>query len=552
MLGMETNVAGGPALGELSLDVSELVQRLNEAIGPSLVAAMSGAKDAKAPFRWAKPGATMRPEPERNLRFAYRVLSTLAPLKDERMVRTWFVSSNPELGEDSPIDAISAGRHREVIEAATRFVSSLKPLDVPEILRQTATNTTMISGAKVNAGAKANTKAAAVPDLPAAASTAAKSKVTAHEDATDSSIISAYVELNQDLKADLETDETAGEASRGLATMRQVAEQANVSIKTVSNVVNGSAKVSQNTKKRVELAIRELGYQVNQTARNLRQGRTRMIGLVVPELRVPYFAELAYSVLKATEAHGLALLIEQSGPEGENEVELLRSPRRRYTDGVLFSPVALDPRRHPELEVDYPLVLLGERVFDPRYHHVTMANIEASKQATLYLAGLGCKHIAVLGYHQDEVMGSARLRFDGYLQGLEAAGLDFDPRLLGPAGRWVRSTGYAAMHQILDSGAPIDGVFAMNDALALGALHALRERGVKVPKEVAVVGFDDIDDAKYSDPPLTSIDPGRDEIAHKAVDLLVSMIEGDQREPQQIVAGFSLVERESTARKRKP
>jgi DNA-binding LacI/PurR family transcriptional regulator len=443
----------------------------------------------------------MRSESERNLRFAYRVYFTLSVIEDARVLRTWFVSSNAALDEESPVDAIRGGKHRLVSQAATQFVAELAP------------QSSMPAGPRSDPAEKPLAQ-------PADSETAPRSLVSG----------------------------AANDLMRAPATMRDVAERAGVSIKTVSNVVNGSKRVSPQTRLRVQKSIKELGYQLNMTARSLRQGRTGMIGLILPELRVPYFAELADSVLKAAEAQGLTLLIEQTGSLGEHEVDVLSSPRRRFTDGVLFSPVALDPRFHPELEVDYPLVLLGERIFDPRYDHVTMANIEASKRATELLSARGCKHIALLGYHENDIMSSARLRFEGYCQGLEAAGLSFDPRLLGSAGRWVRSTGLAAMNQVLDSGAQVDGVFAMNDALALGALPALRARGLRVPEDVAVVGFDDIDDARYSDPPLSSVDPGRDEIAVRAVDLLVSKIAGEKRDPQHVVAQFSVVERESSNR----
>ncbi|MFD2839933.1 LacI family DNA-binding transcriptional regulator [Populibacterium corticicola] len=477
--------------------IHQVVATLNEAFGPALVVQMSGMKDPKAPFRWAKPGATMRPEPERNLRFAHRVYTSLITHCDQQVLRAWFVSSCATLGEDSPIVAIRDGRHKEVSQAAAQLTQE--------------------------------------PDADNA------------EQPAEASVVRIDV-----------SDETgfyptslfsnAIDSGGAPATMRDVAERSGVSIKTVSNVVNGSNKVSSHTRARVQKAISELGYQLNMTARSLRRGRTGMIGLILPELRVPYFAELADSVLKAAEAQNLTLLIEQTGSLGEHEVEVLSSPRRRFTDGVLFSPVALDPRFHPELDVDYPLVLLGERIFDPRYDHVTMANVEASKKATELLAAKGCQHIALLGYHENDIMSSARLRFEGYCQGLKAAGLPFDPRLLGTAGRWVRSTGLTAMNQVLDSGVPVDGVFAMNDALALGALPALRKRGLRVPEDVAVIGFDDIDDARYSDPPLSSVDPGRDEIAARAVDLLVSKIAGRAREPEHIVAQFSVVERESSKR----
>jgi DNA-binding LacI/PurR family transcriptional regulator len=145
-------------------------------------------------------------------------------------------------------------------------------------------------------------------------------------------------------------------------------------------------------------------------------------------------------------------------------------------------------------------------------------------------------------------MGSAALRLQGYRAALEDAGLPFDPALQGEAGLWHRSTGAEAMGRLLDSGVEIDGVFAMNDALALGALHVLHARRVRVPQDVAVIGFDDIDDTSYSEPPLSTIDPGREQIAQEAVALLVERIAGATMPPRQVVADFALVERESTAR----
>lgn len=480
---METMISSVGSNDDLTLETCVLVKELNEIFGPTVVAAIAGTRDTKAPIRWAKPGSAMRAEPERRLRFGHRTCELILTGVDERVAKAWFTSSNPLLGERTPIEAMDLGKYLEVTNAAKVFVASKQ--EVSE--RETGVSAT----------------------------------------------------LNP-------LGDGSYDAGKPAATMKDVAELAGVSIKTVSNVVNESAKVSDKTRQRVEVAVRDLGYQMNFSARSLRQGRTGMIGLILPELRVPYFAELADSVLKAAESHGLALLIEQTGSIGEHERDVLRSPRRRFTDGVLFSPVAMDPSLHPELEVDYPLVLLGERVFDPKFDHVTMANIEGSQLAVEHLAAAGCKNIAVLGYHEGEVMGSAALRFQGYRKGLESAGLKFDPRLLGGAGRWVRSTGKAAMEQVLASGVPVDGVFAMNDALALGALPALRAAGLRVPEDVLVVGFDDIDDAQYSDPPLTSIDPGRDEIATRAVALLVDKMAGKSREPEQITAGFKLVERESS------
>ena len=331
-------------------------------------------------------------------------------------------------------------------------------------------------------------------------------------------------------------------------TMHDVALRAGVSVKTVSNVVNGYPYLRPATKERVEAAIADLGYQLNVAARNLRQGRTGMIGLAVPELSQPYFAELADMVIQAGEERGVTVLIEQTGAERDRELEVLHGARRRMTDGLIFSPLALGEDDRAELSVGYPLVLLGERIFHGPTDHVTMANEEGAYAATAYLLGLGRRRIAVLGTHPGERVGSSPLRIRGYERALVEAGLSLDPALLVPSGDWHRSTGAEAMERLLASGKQFDAVFALNDAMALGALRVLAARGITVPDDVAVIGFDDVDDARYSTPSLTSVAPGRREIARTAVSFLVARIaEPSAKRPYvEYVAPYSIVEREST------
>jgi DNA-binding LacI/PurR family transcriptional regulator len=330
-------------------------------------------------------------------------------------------------------------------------------------------------------------------------------------------------------------------------TMHDVAQRAGVSIKTVSNVVNGYPHIRPATRDRVQAAIDALGYRLNTTARNLRTRRTDMITLAVPELSLPYFAELADRVIRAAEEQGLTVLIEQTSGSREREVEVLTGQRRHLTDGMIFSPLELGQDDVAMFDVDYPLVVLGERVFDAPADHVTMNNVEAAKAATLHLASLGRRRIAVVGAHEGEQQGSAALRTEGYREGLAEAGLAYDPQLVGEAGLWHRSTGSETMGAMLDAGVEVDAVFALNDAMALGALHALHARGLVVPDDVALIGFDDVDDVRYSVPTITSVDPGSPQIARTAVDLLVERIAGgSDRTFRRVVPTSRIVGREST------
>ncbi|GAA4628317.1 LacI family DNA-binding transcriptional regulator [Cellulomonas oligotrophica] len=330
--------------------------------------------------------------------------------------------------------------------------------------------------------------------------------------------------------------------------MHDVAARAGVSIKTVSNVVNGYPYIRESTRTKVEEAIAELGYHVNVSARNLRRGRTGLIGLAVPELSLPYFAELADSVIRAAEERGVTVLIEQTGAVRERELEVLTGQRRMFTDGLIYSPLALGPEDVDALGVDYPMVLLGERIFGGPADHVTMSNVEAARAATAHLLSLGRRRIAVVGAHAGESVGSAALRVQGYRAALEDAGVPFDPALVGEAGLWHRATGAETMARLLDDGVEIDAVFGLNDALALGALHTLHARRVDVPGTIAVIGFDDVEETAYSSPTLSTVHPGREQIAATAVDLLLARIDAPDvdRPFQQVVADFSIVAREST------
>jgi len=332
------------------------------------------------------------------------------------------------------------------------------------------------------------------------------------------------------------------------ATLHDVARVANVSIKTVSNVINDYPHIRPETKQRVVDAIAELGYRPNLSARSLRSGRTGVIGLALPELTLSYFAELADSVIKAADARGVTVLIEQTGGERQREIELLSSPRRQLTDGLLFSALGMANDDAHYLNVSYPLVLLGERIFGGPTDHVTMVNVDAARAATEHLIRSGRRRIAVVGAHDGEVIGSAGLRLRGYREALEAAGIPFDPALIAYTTLWHRSNGATAMRQLLATGVKFDAVFALNDTLALGAMRVLQEAGLTIPTDVAVIGFDDLDEARYSLPTLSTIDPGRNEIATTAVRVLLDRIAGvNPTTPMtEYLAEFQVVEREST------
>jgi DNA-binding LacI/PurR family transcriptional regulator len=331
--------------------------------------------------------------------------------------------------------------------------------------------------------------------------------------------------------------------------MQDVARLAGVSVKTVSNVLAGYEHVSAKMHDRVMAAVSELNYEINVSARNLRVGRTHVLGLAVPELSQAYFAELADSVIRAAGERGYTVLIEQTVAKGEREVNAISTMRKHSIDGLIYSPLTLEADDLAQLEVDFPLVVLGERIPGSSAHHITMSNRQAMREATEHLIHLGRREIAVIGAHPDGPVGTGASRLHGYHDALENSGIEPTPSWVMDAALWHRSFGVDAMDRLLDSGVHFDGVVCFNDALALGAMRSLQRRGLRIPEDVAVVGFDDIEDSRFSTPSLTTVSPGRDEIARTAVDMLVRIIEGGHgRLPAQLVeTGFTLMVRESTA-----
>lgn len=333
--------------------------------------------------------------------------------------------------------------------------------------------------------------------------------------------------------------------------LRDVAERAGVSVKTVSNVVNEQVNVAPRTRARVQAAIDALQYRPNLSARNLRRGRSGVIALALPEIDMPYFAELARLVVQAAEKHGLTVLVDQTDGQVARERLVMAGFRSHLIDGLIMSPMGLGPEEIGTHDRTTPLVLLGEKVGAGPADHVAIDNVDAARQATDHLLALGRRRVAVVGDQPESPAGSgvARLRRRGYEQALRARRIPVDPALIAGVPDFGRRSGAAAMARLLDSGEPLDAIFCFNDTLALGALRLLSERGRRVPDDVAVIGMDDIEDGRWSTPTLSSVAPDKAEIARCSVDLLLDRMDAERSStipPRDVRTGFTLLGREST------
>ncbi|MGI5194841.1 LacI family DNA-binding transcriptional regulator [Streptomyces sp. CA-288835] len=340
-----------------------------------------------------------------------------------------------------------------------------------------------------------------------------------------------------------------------MATIQDVAKAAGVSAMTVSNVINDHPNVRKATREKVLAAMARLDYRVNVAARNLRKGRTGTVGLAVPEVNSPYYGRLAAAIIAAAERHSLRVCIEQTGASRENELDALSLSRNRLYDGLILSTVGMGPADVELLKVDYPVVILGERIFGGPVDHVAMPNVDASEAATRHLIERGCRRIAIVrgpgGDSVEEEVDVSSLRFAGYQRALRSAGLPADLGLVQSLETLTMRAGALCAREMVRSGLDFDGVFCVTDTVAMGVLRGLADTGVRVPEQVKVIGFDNVQESEYLIPSLSTIDPDHDTMARRAIELLAARIE--QTEPgepgadrEEFVSRFSVVVREST------
>ncbi|GID29460.1 LacI family DNA-binding transcriptional regulator [Paractinoplanes brasiliensis] len=308
------------------------------------------------------------------------------------------------------------------------------------------------------------------------------------------------------------------------ANLRQVAERAGVSVRTVSNVVSGFPLVSPQTRERVQRVIDELQYKPNAAARHLRGGRSGLVALVLPEIASPYFGELAGHLADGAEAYAWTLLVQQTGGDAARERELLDGVRGQSVDGLIVSPWALSPAELTRRPDSAPLVLLGEQDADGLLDHVAIDNVAAAAALTRHLIESGRTRIAAVGLQPHLENGTAARRAQGYRQALAAAGIPYGKELEVDVKSLHRADGAAAMNRLLDSGTEFDAVFCFTDQLALGAMHVAIERGLRVPEDLAVAGFDDIEDGRYANPALTTVSPDKAALADAALACLAERV----------------------------
>ncbi len=320
------------------------------------------------------------------------------------------------------------------------------------------------------------------------------------------------------------------------ATMRDVAQFAGVSVRTVSNVVNDQPYVKDETRRLVQNAIAVLGYRPNLIARNLRVGSTHTLALVLPRMTQPYFAELADDLLIAARDRGYAVLIDPTDENDTRKVDDVFANLGMITDGIFVDPTHL-PGSVDLASLPVPVVALTSHSsrYGETVDRVAMDDVGGARLATAHLLASGRTRIAAVGLPPAAIAGSTgRLRLAGFLDAHGEAGIDVGPRRLLSVNAWDPTEGYRVMSEALEAEVPIDAVFAFNDYMAMGVIHAVQAHGLRVPEDIAVVGFDDLNFSQHTSPPLSSVSPGQRRIVEAGLDMLIGRIDGSRTGPAEV------------------
>lgn len=309
-----------------------------------------------------------------------------------------------------------------------------------------------------------------------------------------------------------------------MPTIRDVAQLAGVSTATVSHVLNNTRAVSDVTKERVLAAMEELAYQPNAVARSLRVNETLTIGLIVPDVEIPFFAWVAHCIENAARDVGYSVILCNSGWELSRELGYLENLEARRIDGLICVSVRMTNEHvTPLLKRNVPVVWFEEARDEGVSDAVVIDNVKGAYEATSHLIGLGHRRIGcVLGVAQAMVTLN---RVAGYRQALRDAGLPFDEGLLY-AGDYEAAGGIRGARQLLELGDPPTAIFAFNDMMALGALQVANERGLAVPGQLALIGFDGIPLTEYLAPPISTVRQPIPEMSRIAISMLLDRING--------------------------
>lgn len=338
-----------------------------------------------------------------------------------------------------------------------------------------------------------------------------------------------------------------------MATIKDIAKITGFSVTTVSRALNGYSDVSDKTKKKIKAAATELNYSPNVLARSLVMNKTKTIGLLVSGLtRESVKDNFTYEVMCGINDYvgqiDYDLVVFNTSTTKQKEKSYTQLCRERRVEGVIIQGIKTDDIYLQEIiNSDIPCVLVDIPIETETVGYVTTDNIQGAKQAVEYLINNGHKHIAMINGHSKAIV--SKLRFEGYSHALVEAGIEIKAEYVRD-GAFKEDVALKVAKELLINNREISAIFCASDLMALGVLKAAKELNIDVPKQLSVIGYDDIILASYTTPTLTTIAQDKYQMGYEATKLLISILEGGKIEHSRILSN-KLIIRESTSRNNK-
>lgn len=326
---------------------------------------------------------------------------------------------------------------------------------------------------------------------------------------------------------------------RQIITIKDVAKHAGVSVATISRVLNNKGYVGAATRKKVEESIKELDYRPNEVARSLFKKQSKTIGLIVPDIMNPYFPELARAVEDIAVQLGYNVILCNSDENAEKELRYLEVLQQKYIDGIIVASNTLDAQTIFDLKI--PVVSL-DREISKDIPTIVVDNIKGAKKATLYLQKKGYQKIAHISGPHNII--NANERTAGYREVVSNKPWFKESYISN--GHYKMEAATDATLKLLALHPEIDGIFAANDTMAIGVMKAVHQLGLKIPEDIAVIGFDGIALSKAVTPELTTIEQPMYELGETAARMLIGLVEGKPLEKNYFKFDVNLLERDST------
>lgn len=328
-----------------------------------------------------------------------------------------------------------------------------------------------------------------------------------------------------------------------MTNIQDVAKEAGVSVATVSRVLNNSPSVNPDTRERVQAVIEKMHYQPNLLGRNLRRSETKMILVLLPNISNSFYSKIVQGIEDVAHKNSYNIMLCNTNLNIQREKMYLELLNNRLADGVIFMAPELSRNDLDEIGKRFPVVQCCEYKRGASVSHVSIDNKLAATKIVKHLASLGHKRIGMISCYNKFV--STSEREEGYKKALQESGIEIDTELI-KYGDYTFKSGLVVMKNFLNMKEKPTAIFAISDMMAIGAIKQIRANGMKIPEDIAVAGFDNINFASMYDPALTTVSQHQYDLGCTVMELLLKQIRGEVKEPQELILDHELIIREST------